>query len=105
MTLDKSTPVHGGNAPSGSECHFPFTYHGKTYDGCTDAGHHEEWCYVKTKSGGLSSRWGVCPIATAKYFDSTDNQQFIVHHTVKNFDSARDACKKTGGVLAHPTVK
>jgi len=42
---------------------------------------------------------------TAKYFDSSDNQQFIVHNTVKNFDSARDACKKTGGVLAHPTVK
>ena len=63
MTLDKSTPTHAGNAPPGSECHFPFTYHGKTYDSCTDAGWGKgvQWCYVKTKSGGLSSKWGECP--------------------------------------------
>jgi hypothetical protein len=63
--LNKSTPTHSGNAPQGSECHFPFKYKGKTYDSCTDADHNGvEWCYVKTKSGGLSSKWGECPVAT-----------------------------------------
>ena len=66
LTLEKSTPTHAGNAPHGSECHFPFKYKGKTYDSCTDAGWSKgvEWCYVKTKSGGLSSKWGECPVAT-----------------------------------------
>jgi hypothetical protein len=66
LTLEKSTPTHAGNAPHGSECHFPFKYKGKTYDSCTDAGWSKgvEWCYVKTKSGGLSSKWGECPNST-----------------------------------------
>ena|ERR1719174_751491 len=64
--LEESIPTHAGNAPHGSECHFPFKYHGKTYDECTDAGWSKGvmWCYVKTKSGGLSKKWGECPNST-----------------------------------------
>jgi len=50
-----------GNKPW-AKCVFPFRYGGKTYTGCTKAGHNALWCSTKTDSNGnhISGNWGNC---------------------------------------------
>ena len=38
----------------GYRCKFPFTYKGKTYNGCTKAGGYRRWCYQ------IDGRWDYC---------------------------------------------
>lgn len=47
----------GGNVPEGSQCVFPFTYKGTTYDSCTKDGHHTRWC---STDADYSGSWGHC---------------------------------------------
>jgi len=41
-------------------CAFPFTYKGKTYNDCTQEGHHTPWCSVFNKADGEMKKWGEC---------------------------------------------
>ena len=66
-----ATRTEGGTAPDGSECFFPFVYNDgrtkKTYDQCVEYTYtekrsrtHDSWCYVKSKTGKQSKKWGNC---------------------------------------------
>lgn len=59
-------PAHctttGGGVPEGSQCTFPFTYEGVTYDACTNVGHDKPWCSTETDANGIhvTDHWGNC---------------------------------------------
>ena len=38
------------------KCKIPFKYNDVSYNGCTTADHHSEWCYFEEKAGS----WGLC---------------------------------------------
>jgi len=46
----------GGNG-KGGECHFPFTFKGKTYHNCTEVDHNQPWCSMHSEYNG---KWGNC---------------------------------------------
>jgi len=52
------------NTVLGQRCIFPFTYKGKTYDSCTDAGTslHRYWCATSVDPDGsfIENEWGTC---------------------------------------------
>lgn len=47
----------------GEWCHFPFTYKGKVYKGCTDVDHNRPWCST-TKNYDQDGFWGNCATRT-----------------------------------------
>ena len=49
----------------GEWCHFPFTYKGKIYKGCTDVNHKRPWCST-TKNYDQDGLWGICAAGKLK---------------------------------------
>ena len=63
--LSVSVLTIGGNS-NGTACVFPFTYRGKRYSTCTDAGHTQLWC-ATTKNYTVDGKWGNCVPKNSKF--------------------------------------
>ena len=63
--LSVSVLTIGGNS-NGTACVFPFTYRGKRYTTCTDAGHTQLWC-ATTKNYTVDGKWGNCVPKNSKF--------------------------------------
>ena len=56
FTLDDKKRNH-----SEKPCHFPFTYNGIKYEGCTDIDHDRLWCSTEVdENGDYNGKWGDC---------------------------------------------
>merc|ERR1712241_41979 len=57
MEQDEETEIttHGGSAPDGSKCQFPFIYDGEKHKHCSRKGKMFPWCMTDDKGN-----WGYC---------------------------------------------
>merc|ERR1719244_1181430 len=65
-TTTTTTTATGCQTVSGAQCQFPFTFKGKTYTGCTNAGgFRTPWCSTLTNNGvHVQGNYGDCDLST-----------------------------------------
>ncbi|KAI8499076.1 hypothetical protein Bbelb_235290 [Branchiostoma belcheri] len=53
-----------------TECHFPFTYEGKTYNSCTNVNHDRPWCSLTADYQGewKNCNEGVIPPSRSNHY-------------------------------------
>ena len=61
----------------GEWCHFPFTYKGTVYKGCTDVDHIRLWCST-TKNYDKDGLWGNCAAGKLKLHYVNNVSAFII---------------------------
>eukprot|EP00095_Tigriopus_kingsejongensis_P012294 maker-scaffold324_size206069-snap-gene-1.33 protein:Tk12294 transcript:maker-scaffold324_size206069-snap-gene-1.33-mRNA-1 annotation:"PREDICTED: uncharacterized protein LOC101932660" len=73
-----------GTETSSSTCVFPFTYHGRTYHSCTNAGHDEYWCVTNDAPNDWA--WGPCEVSCPKFgWRDPETQCRSIDHKVCQF--------------------
>ena len=68
-----------------TDCIFPFTYKGQTFNECTDLGRAEYWCSTKNKRGSTDvweerDHWGYCNVTQhcpSSFVPSTTNDESV----------------------------